>query len=246
MRRVVAGIVLLAALVVAPQAGAQVAPRPRVLLFGDSLLVEAASQVRTMAAKAGVDVDVEALGGTAVCDWIPAAPATRARFRPDVVVLAFYGNNLTPCTRDALQRTVTGPALGMRYLVDVLRMIDTLRGVRSIYLVRPPAPKWWNVGAQAVDAAYVDTVLLRPGTRVIEGGGYISPGRVWSATQPCLKEEPCVGPTINRLRRNVVRAGDGLHFCPTGYANGRCAEWSSGAYRYARAIMEPLLRDLRR
>jgi hypothetical protein len=236
--------VVLALLALAPVAHA--APRrPRILLFGDSLLVEAAPHVRALAAKAGVDVDVEALGGTAICDWQPSVKATRERFRPEVSVIAFSGNSLTPCTRDAAKQQLSGSALGLRYGRDLDAMAAVLRPAGPVYAVRPPARKYWNISAQAVDAAYSDAARVRT-TRIIEGGQLVSPGGTWAGVLPCLASEPCVGPVVKGTRQNVVRSPDGLHFCPTGYDKGRCDGWSSGAYRYAVSIMGPVLRDLGR
>jgi hypothetical protein len=239
VRRVVAAAV--AVLLVGIAGSAEAAPgRPRVLLFGDSLLVEAAGQIRSLAADAGVDVEVHAGAGTAICDWQREAGSDRDRFRPDVSVLAFVGNNLTPCTG-----RIWGPALGLRYGRDLDAMSATLRRAGPVYVVRPPARRWWDVTARAVEAAYADAADART-VRLIDGRRYISPFGVWSATQPCLPDEPCTGPVVAGLRTNVVRAPDALHLCPTGFHDGRCDDWSSGAYRYALDIMEPVLRDLGR
>jgi hypothetical protein len=51
---------------------------------------------------------------------------------------------------------------------------------------------------------------------------------------------------LGGVRSNVVRAPDGVHFCPTGKPSvgGRtipCDSYSSGAWRYGAAILKPLL-----
>jgi hypothetical protein len=66
-------------------------------------------------------------------------------------------------------------------------------------------------------------------------------------TLPCLAVEPCIGPVIDGVPSNDVRAPDGAHFCPVesgdqnGVING-CPIYSSGAFRYANAMVEPLAR----
>jgi hypothetical protein len=71
---------------------------------------------------------------------------------------------------------------------------------------------------------------------VLDGGAF-------TETLPCVPEEPC-GPDGS----NVVRAPDGVHFCPgspeavQGVTEG-CAVWSSGAYRYGRAMAGPVIAD---
>jgi hypothetical protein len=239
VRRALAALVVLAFVVLASTADAAPA-RQRVLLFGDSLLVEATPQLRALATKAGFDVEVHAAGGTAICDWQAGADAARRRFRPTRTVLAFVGNNLTACTRH-----LSGPALGLQYGRDLAAIARVLQPSGPVYVVRPPARRWWDVTAQAVTAAYADAAQGGL-VRLVDGNAYISPFGVWSATQPCMKGEPCTGPVVQKLRTNVVRAPDHLHFCPSGYDDGGCTEWSSGAYRYAYDIVDALVRDLGR
>lgn len=231
-----------------PEAPAAAAARPqrRVLLVGDSLLVEATPHVRDLAERNGVTVEVRARKGTAICDWLAAVPGLRSRFRPQAVILAFSGNNLTPCVKDARGRALQGSSLGVRYYADIEAMSGRLQGV-AVYWVQPPARQWWSRGAQAVTAAYVDATRWRKDARLLDGGALISPGRVWSATQPCLPEEPCTGPRVAGVRHNYVRGPDGLHFCPSSPRfTATCPTYASGAYRYARAILLPVVGELGR
>ncbi len=64
----------------------------------------------------------------------------------------------------------------------------------------------------------------------------------FSWTLPCLPTEPCTGPTGT----DVVRAPDGVHFCPTGEDTFRgyfavCNVYASGAFRFAAAMLGPAL-----
>jgi hypothetical protein len=64
----------------------------------------------------------------------------------------------------------------------------------------------------------------------------------YTQTLPCLPAEPCTGPSGT----NVVRAPDGVHFCPTGNTTAEgyfevCDVYSSGAFRYAVAMLGPAL-----
>jgi hypothetical protein len=50
---------------------------------------------------------------------------------------------------------------------------------------------------------------------------------------------------VDGVRSNVVRSTDGVHFCPSEQGNdsgviGGCSVYSSGAYRYAKAMFEAL------
>ncbi len=62
-------------------------------------------------------------------------------------------------------------------------------------------------------------------------------------TLPCLPDEPCTGPSGT----NVVRAPDGVHFCPNGVSTQvdyftECSVYSSGAFRFATAMLSPALK----
>src|SRR5947208_8810 len=146
MRRWVAAVVLALVVVVVAggmPAGAAPRVRPRILFIGDSLLVEASGFVRTLVAQGGPDVEVDAAGGTAICDWLGQAPAIRDRFRPTVVVMAFSGNSLTPCMKDVHGDLPWGSGLGVRYYTDVERMTKLFPSNGPIIWVAPPAPIYW-------------------------------------------------------------------------------------------------------
>jgi hypothetical protein len=243
MRRRIALAALFVVALAQPVAAAPGDPPPRILIFGDSLVVEATPYARTMAAKAGAPLEIQARGGTAICDWLATAAGTRARFRPDIVVMAFSGNALTPCMKDVRGFAPAGSALGVRYYSDLERMAALFPGPNKVVWVTPPAPKYWNPGVQAVGATYRDASRWRRDSTWVDGNAYISPGGVWSKTQPCLPEEPCEGIMVKRLPSNTVRAPDNQHFCPVGYLAGRCPVYSSGAYRYAGNLIDGALRQ---
>jgi len=61
-------------------------------------------------------------------------------------------------------------------------------------------------------------------------------------TLPCLPGEPCTGPAGT----NIVRAPDGVHFCPNGQTTlvsgfEECDVYSSGALRFAAAMLASVL-----
>jgi hypothetical protein len=64
----------------------------------------------------------------------------------------------------------------------------------------------------------------------------------WSL--PCLPFEPCTGASGT----NIVRSPDGVHFCPTGDTTIEgyfevCNVYSSGAFRFAAAMLGPALKS---
>jgi hypothetical protein len=88
-------------------------------------------------------------------------------------------------------------------------------------------------------------------TYVDAGTAVELPGHQYTDTLPCLDGEPCTGPVIDGVRSNVVRSPDGTHFCPTKTGNdsgiiGGCTVYSSGVYRYAKAMVDALKAKSRR
>ena len=50
------------------------------------------------------------------------------------------------------------------------------------------------------------------GVSYVDAGQAVMANGAFAWTLPCLPAEPCTGP----MNTNVVRAPDGVHFCPTG------------------------------
>jgi hypothetical protein len=176
-----------------------------------------------------------------------AAEAEAAVADPSVsaVALAFTGNNLTPCTGG-----LEGEALGGRSAEDVASVMAASRPSTPVLWVRGPTAWYPNPNGALVARQTDETASAWSNARLVDGATTISPDGVWSRTQPCLATEPCTGPIVDGVPSNVVRAPDGIHFCPVGKPSlaGRtqpCGTYASGARRYAVAILAPLLAALR-
>ncbi|MDH3706467.1 MAG: hypothetical protein OES57_10395 [Acidimicrobiia bacterium] len=76
------------------------APVERVLVVGDSITQSAQEPITAALEQHGAEVRVLAWGGTAPCDWIEAVAAEVTTFEPEVVLIEFAGNDLTPCIAD--------------------------------------------------------------------------------------------------------------------------------------------------
>jgi hypothetical protein len=220
---------------------------PVVVFYGDSLGWEASEQlVAQFGVYPNVRVVTHTFGGTAICDWFQQMTDDATALRPWVAIVQFSGNALTPCMADA-----TGDGYLARYRADAETAIAILRrSAERVFLVGAPIPRnaadnpdfkggalnaLYGELADAADVAYVDA-----GAAVLHDGA-------WTATLPCLPDEPCTGGVDAEGHGvNVVRAPDGGHFCPAGEAAKRgvttaCPVWSSGAYRFAAAIAAPVL-----
>ena len=82
----------------------------RIYFYGDSLLVEAANYIYPALNSATTTIRINAISGTALCDWVyPHYQVRSQRFvpggilqlsaatAPRVAVLQFSGNDFTPC-----------------------------------------------------------------------------------------------------------------------------------------------------
>jgi hypothetical protein len=83
------------------------------------------------------------------------------------------------------------------------------------------------------------------GVHYLDAGSSVAPGDTYTRTLPCLDfETSAFGCEDGRI---PVRAPDGNHFCPPGAdatLTATCPVWSSGAYRFASAMAQPILTQL--
>jgi hypothetical protein len=222
-----------------------IVPRPRIMLFGDSLAQEAADYFGFFGGLGGADVRMAVHGGTAICDWFDEMVHAVHDFRPDAVVLAFTGNALTPCMQDAAGVALSGPALVEKYAHDVVAATWVLsHTARSITWIGAPAGPAPNATTDGLNALYASTPAWWSHVRYVDGGALISPSGAYATSLPCLFFEPCTGPVIDGVPHNTVRAPDGVHLCPTTVESVDgvipvCTTYSSGALRYALTMLHP-------
>ncbi len=253
MRRCIAtGITLALALWTAECTGART-PSTRTLavaLFGDSLAVQAAPDFDRLLGVKGVVVSNHVYPGTATCDWLPAM-SQEASAHPRAAVLEFSGNTLTTCMRGCPPESASAV---QRYCTDLEKAIeDFLSAGTKVFLVGTPVTytQWMNHDPRRNDlnqamkglaAEHGHEVTYIDAGRAVEGAD-----GAFAWTLPCLVAEPCDGPVVGGVRTNVVRAPDGVHFCPllADFALG-CGSYNSGAYRFADAIAVPVLAALGR
>lgn len=229
--RAVAGVAV-AAVLAAGLAGCT--PRPRVYVYGDSLAWESAKEIRQWAAARGYDAVLRTRFGGAPCSLFAEMRADR-NTRPRMAIISFAGNSnyLAPCVG-------TSHLASYRAQMQEVQRIWTGSGTRLAWVSTPRLPVAYTEDAQDV----MRSEAQRLGMVVGDGGKYVSPNRVWAWTQPCMAGERCVGRQLNGAvapGRNIVRANDRVHFCP-GPSHGfdPCSTYSSGSWRFARALTEVL------
>jgi hypothetical protein len=224
---------------------------PVVILYGDSLAWEsqdhfvAAVTLGTNAAAIG-----RSFGGTALCDYLDIMRDDALTLRPAAVVLEFSGNRFTTCMHHP-----DGEGMGdgdgfLKYLDDARVAVRIFASVGThVYLagapVSRPVPGSFQRG-RALNVMYSWLALLSSGTvTYVDAGAAVQLGSDYVDELPCLPAEPCTDPD----RTTVVRSSDGVHLCPgddshRDPATARCLVWSSGAYRYGRAMAAPVIAQL--
>jgi lysophospholipase L1-like esterase len=220
---------------------------PIVALYTDSLGAQAepffADQLRGEARIRGVTVP-----GAALCDALDAIGEEAERRRARLAVIQFSGNNVTPCTQGPDGAPLEGAALVDRYEADARRAVELLAGAGvPIYFVGSP-PTTVSDAATRINERYrqIADETAQNGGEVFFVDAHttvIADDATFTRTLPCLPFETevqgCEGGRI------VVRAPDGVHFCPTVTGEDpHCPVWSSGAYRFGSAMAAPVLAAL--
>jgi hypothetical protein len=206
--------------------------------------------VSTLTATGRVDVRTHTFGGTAICDFFDAMQADLVDFQPNVVVMVYSGNAMTPCMDEAPGGS---DDYYERYHADadaVMAMYEPL-GVR-VYWVGTPVTRAeseahdssWSV----LNLMYSELADHHTGAFYVDAGQAVMRGGEYTDFLPCLPTEPCVGmpDPVTGEPSNRVRGPDGTHFCPVQVERGSttgCPVWSSGAWRFGITMADPIVRD---
>jgi hypothetical protein len=175
-------------------------------------------------------------------------------WHPQAVVVEFSGDTFTACMHDSRGLPLSPTARDARYALDAQQVVRIFSPtVARLYFVdypisageesRPSAE--WN----RLNTIYAAVAARSPRTEFVHAAQTVEDHGRYTDALPCLIDEPCTGPIgLDGQHENLVRAPDGVHFCPNGaYAiNGvtvPCTIWSPGAYRYGMAMAAPIIQD---
>jgi hypothetical protein len=240
-------------------------PPLRVELWGDSISAQASSYFDYFIGVNGKAVGrTHALGGSALCDWFAdmraeTDPTNPTAFHPQVVVIQFSGDAFTPCMKDAAGRSLTGQALINKYAHDAALVVGyfSIRQI-PVYFVSTPISVYdamaGTVGMTALGRMFSMLPARFPAgnwVRFIDAAAAVEWHGKFSVTLPCLPWETCTGRWPDGTRTVVVREADGVHFCPTKevpipgnpFGLTQCPVYMGGAFRFAMAIIGPILHD---
>lgn len=206
----------------------------RVVLIGDSLGEQTAPYLQQMVGALAFDSRV--FGGTAPCDWLGKDLAVTPTA---VAVISFIGNSSSACMADGAGEALHGQALVDKYRSDVTALIAQVRGVGARVLM-VGQPQRLGVPDDDVEQTGLNTLyasLVEPGAvEFVDAGATVEDANgAFALRLACIPGETQCDPDGSI----AVRSDDGVHFCATTGAAG-CADYSSGAFRFAAAIVTAL------
>ncbi len=227
-------------------------PRRVVLVVGDSLVYQAAKDLRA-SSTADTAVQVDGRLGTAPCDWTDGQfDSLLAASRPTVVVLAFSGNAgaAAGCVNDKVAYPLSALLRNYRDHLTVLADRAGATGATVIISTPParnpavptpravpgargrlaPGPFYGFQGVRAIRDLYREIVNASGNRWFLSDAAAlaVSPGFVYAATLSCESDDgACPDGVV------AVRTGrdDAIHLDPGGH----------GAKRYARALLASAL-----
>ena len=205
----------------------------RVVLIGDSLGEQVAPYLQLLTGTRSFEAQV--FGGTAPCDWLGKDLKVTAS---SVAVITFIGNSSTTCMADSAGGYLHGQSLVDKYRSDITALVAQARGTGAqVLLVGQPQ----RVGADAdtevagINSTLADLVVPGEVSFVDAGASVEDPAGGFALRLPCMPGEAQCDPDGSIQ----VRSEDGVHFC-SGFTATGCAEYSSGAFRFAAALAKAI------
>jgi len=215
------------------------ASRPIAYLYGDSLARESVDYWTALATDLGYNAKSSTYGGTAPCDFRKQFRSRMRKHPPEYVVVAFTGNNMTPCMSDGSGHALTGHAFYEAYRTALSHFAHLATDAGSvIILVGPPESR--GDDASRMNAVYKAVADKFRGALHLYGGMHLTPRQRFRATAPCLSSETSMyGCRPNH--RIKIRNPDGTHLCPEAPDQYKlsfdgCPVYAGGALRYAKTL----------
>lgn len=208
-----------------------------VVVYGDSLAWEARSYLSFLGANNGQQVKVKAVGGLAACDWVASIRADLAApVKPKMIVLEFWGNNLTSCmgaVGDKPGYPIGSSAYFARYRSALDQIAASARnaGVPVFWASSPP--RHYSDVKPDLNEVFEGMARRRGWTVMPTGDAVASPDGRWVRRLPCndwdVDSDNCKSGVAE------VRSPDHVHF-----SKGTDGQ-SPGAVRWAGAVIGEVL-----
>jgi hypothetical protein len=213
-------------------------PEGLVILYGDSLSLEASvGFVPEMGRITRAEVVLRPKPGESPCDALDDMRADVA-LAPDVVVIQFVGNNASECVRGPDGEQLTGEALADRFEADVRTATELFaaQGTRVVLVGGPHAPGLPGKASRAIAEAYLDIANEWAGrdlgrVRYADAAAMVTgDDHTFAARLPCRDDEGAAeGCEDGEV---TVRNPDRIHFCPVDHDQVICSVPSPGARRF--------------
>lgn len=207
---------------------------PEVAVYGDSLAKEALPYFTSLTSTGDRATVVDHVApGAAPCNFMSQMLGDARDGALSAAVLEFSGNAFG-CMSYALGSTAYYDAYRQQ-VTDAARAFSAA-GVHTFLIGYPVTygdveqrDRSWG----RLNEIYATIASQVPRVTFVNAGPSVEEDQQFVWTLPCLASEPHCGPD----GRNIVRATDGVHFCPgTASDAGTCETWSSGALRYGKAM----------
>ena len=213
----------------------------QVVVYGDSLVYQSTADFTSGVCGPDVHVTVEAQPGAALCDFTNFIAAQTAAAPPTVAVIAFSGNNDTPCVEDSNGTPLTGNALLAKYQADAEAvMTDFPPGQTEVLWVTPPGRAGQDQ-EPPLAAIYQQVASEYPNTMLVDGGKYLRGRDQHLPVRPALlagRAEPRVLPGRTDRRAAPPRR---VPFLPgAAHRADPLPGVRRGSARYGRALAEPV------
>ncbi len=244
---------MLAASALVGCSSASTAPRPKVALFiGDSIMYEVRAPVRAEMAARDWTAIVAGRPGIALCDLTDEFRARIQHDRPALVVVETQGDLFSRCM--ATDQPGVPVGLGSapyfrRYRAAMELFVSVAREhhARVVFVAPLPVPQpTTNASFLRLRDLERRVAARNPQVTVTDAPrDAVTLAGTFTDTLPCLPGEQS-RPACTGGRIRVREALQGLHLCPTPYFTAQqtvrgCPTYSSGAVRYARALVDSVV-----
>ena len=167
-------------------------PNRRMMILGDSLVVQAGPTALALAAQREHVLDVRPINGGAPCDLTPVYGGWATAFRPQAVAFAFVGNATSACmmaetgispvpARLTATQVTAITAAYRRHLLTLIRW-NQARGIES-WLIAPPimaAGTWHGQLNASLNTMYRDLATAAGARYSSSGRSLLSPAGVFA------------------------------------------------------------------
>lgn len=169
-------------------------PNRRMMILGDSLVVQSGPAAQALAAQREHVLEVRTVNGGAPCDLTPSYGGWATAFRPQAVAFAFVGNATSACmhaetgmsstpARLTAAQVAAITAAYRRHLLTLIRW-NQARGIES-WLIAPPimaAGTWHGQMNASLTTMYRDLAAAAGARYSSSGRSLLAPSGVFVAT----------------------------------------------------------------